>query len=77
VTLYSSWLVYPDGDLQEITHTLRIGWLVDLNGNPLPVPVTNTGQIVYRVSRIATHVTTGEEKTLYHLELMRVDELER
>ena len=76
MTLYSSWLIYPEGgESQEITHRLRIGQLVDLNGNPLPRPTAR--MIVYRVFRISTQTERGEEKTLYHLELMRRDELEQ
>jgi hypothetical protein len=76
MTLYSSWIIFPEGDSQEIQHKLRINQLVDLNGNPLPLPLPTPKMIVYRVFRISTEIMRGEEKILHHLELMRRDELE-
>jgi len=31
----SNFIIYPEGDVQEIEHSLSINELVDLNGNPL------------------------------------------
>jgi hypothetical protein len=69
-------IVYPDGDEQEIERPLSINQLVDLNGNPLPLPLPTARMIVYRVYRISTASRTGEDTTRYSLELVRRDELE-
>ena len=75
ITLYSKRLIYPDGESQELSHDLRINQLVDLNGNPLSVPLPTAKMIVYRVFRMTTQSPIGEEITCYHLELIRSDEL--
>ncbi len=69
-------IVYPEGDNQEIDHKLNINQLVDLNGYPLTLPLTTTKMIVYRVHKISTRSSIGEEVTSYFLELVRRDELE-
>jgi hypothetical protein len=73
--LYSKRLIYPEGDTQEIEHRLAINGLVDLNGTPLNLPLPTDRMIVYRVYKITTDTSIGEEITNYHLELMRRDEL--
>lgn len=70
-------IVYPDGDSQEIEHELRVNQLVDLNGNPLPLPLPTARMIVYRVWRVSTETTERHEENLfYHLELVTRPELE-
>jgi hypothetical protein len=68
-------LIYPEGDIQEIEHSLRVNELVDLNGVPLPLPLDTPKMIVYRVYRISTQNTRNELITNYFLELMNRDEL--
>lgn len=68
-------VVYPEGEVQEIPHRLRINQLVDLNGYPLPPLPPGTRMIVYRVYRMSTDARKGEETISYHLELVRRDEL--
>jgi hypothetical protein len=75
VTRYAYQVVYPEGDIQEIPHRLRINQLVDLNGYPIPPPEPEARMIVYRVFRISTQATRGEETVSYHLELVRRDEM--
>ena len=75
MTLYTRRLVYPEGDTQEITHSLRINQLIDINGNPLHLPLLTDRMIVYRVYKMSTDILIGEEITNYHLELIRRDEL--
>jgi hypothetical protein len=73
----TSWqVVYPEGDVQEIPHRLHINQLVDLNGYPLPLPLATARVIVFRVYRMSTETSRGEEIVSYHLELVRRDELE-
>ena len=75
MTLYTRRLVYPEGDTQEITHSLRINQLIDLNGNPLHLPLPTDRMIVYRVYKKSTDILFGEEITNYYLELISRDEL--
>ena len=75
MTLYARRILYPEGDSQEISHRLGINQLVDLNGNPLLLPLKTDRMIVYRVFKISTEILVGEEITNYHLELVRRDEL--
>ena len=75
MTIVTRLIVFPEGDIQEIPHTLRIDQLVDLNGYPLALPLPTSKVIAYRVQRISTNESTGEETTYYHLELLRRDEL--
>lgn len=76
MTLYTSLLVYPDGDSQEITHRLRINQLVDVNGLPLHPPLPTPRMLAYRVARISTKEERGEVTTYHHLEQLNVEELE-
>jgi hypothetical protein len=69
-------LIYPEGDIQEIEHSLGVNQLVDLNGVPLALPLPTPKMIVYRVYRISTQNTRNETITNYYLELMKKNELE-
>jgi len=69
-------IIYPEGDSQEINNELRINQLVDLNGNPLKLPLRTSRMIVYRVQKIKKDYSKGEELVNYFLELVRRDELE-
>jgi hypothetical protein len=75
VTTYESYLVYPDGDTQEAAMPLRVNQLVDLNGYPLSLPLDNPRIIAYRVYKVTRREERGEDTTLYHLELVPVNEL--
>lgn len=75
MTLYEYYVVYPDGDTQEIDGALRIDDLVDLNGRRLPLPLSTPRMIVYRVVRIRHREERGLY-TIYHdLELVGAAEL--
>ncbi len=69
-------IVYPEGDSQEIDHKLRVNQLVDLNGNPLELPLPTARMIVYRVWKITTAIERGCEETSFHVELVARPELE-
>ncbi len=69
-------IVYPEGDSQEIEHSLTINQLVDINGFPLSVPLPTARMIAYRVFKIATESLKGEDIVRYHLEQLFRDELE-
>jgi len=70
-------IVYPEGDAQEITHALRVNQLVDLNGVPLIPPLPTARMIVYRVYKMHTRSSRGEDIIDYHLELVTRPELEQ
>lgn len=69
-------IIFPEGDSQEIEHRLAINQLVDLNGNPLALPVKTVRVIAYRVRRISTVAHRNGELVGYHLELVGREELE-
>ncbi len=69
-------IAYPEGDEREIEHELRVNQLVDLNGNPLPLPLPTSRMIVYRVWKVATRQERHTEEITYHLELVTRPELE-
>ena len=75
MTIYEHYIVFPEGDRQEIQHRLRINQLVDLNGTPLELPLRTFRMIVYRVSRVSKQENKGEEITSYFLTLVRRDEM--
>jgi len=72
----SHYIVYPEGDTQEISHRLRINQITDINGVPLSLPLPTPKMIAYRVYKIQTQDLRGEERTYFFLELLRINELE-
>ena len=75
--LRSNVIVFPEGDIQEIQHTLQINQIVDLNGVPLHFPLPTPRMIAYRVYKIKTNVINkGEEIREHYLELIPSYELE-
>ena len=69
-------IVYPEGDSREIEHELRVNQLVDLNGNPLALPLPSAKMIVYRVWKVSTQAERHTEQVSCHLELVTRPELE-
>jgi hypothetical protein len=69
-------IVYPEGDTREIEHELRVNQLVDLNGNPVALPLPSARMIVYRVWKVSTQAERHTEELFYHLELVTRPELE-
>jgi hypothetical protein len=69
-------IIYPEGDSREIEHELRVNQLVDLNGNPLALPLPSAKMIVYRVWKVSTREERHTEQVSYHLELVTRPELE-
>jgi hypothetical protein len=70
------YIVYPEGDVQEISGRLAFNQLVDVNGGPLPLPLPTNRMIVFRVARIHTKENKGGNETYHYLELMSARELE-
>lgn len=75
MTIIERYVVYPEGDMQEIDGRLSINDLVDLNGRLLGLPLDSPRIIAYRVVKIRREDGTGTETTYYHLELVPVNEL--
>lgn len=73
--LESFYLVFPEGEVQEISNRLGFNMIVDMNGNPVKLPLTTHRMIVYRVYKIQENEKRGEKEIYYHLELVRGDEL--
>ncbi len=73
--LESHYLVYPEGETQEIEHRLQFNQIVDMNGRPVPLPLPTHRMIVYRVSKIQRKEAKGETAHYYHMELVGGDEL--
>lgn len=76
MTTITRFIVYPDGDVQEIPHDLQWNQIVDLNGSPLPLPLRNSRLIAYRVMGKRTAVGTGTEDVYFPLSLLTRPELE-
>ena len=68
-------LVFPEGDLQEIHGRLPFNALVDMNGNVLSLPLPTNKMIVFKVNGIKTDEKKGSSETYHFLELMSADEL--
>ena len=50
--------------------------MVDINGNPLSLPLPTSMMIVYRVYKISADSNRNEDITNYHLEQVSVNELD-
>ncbi len=71
----SHYLVYPDGDNQEIDGPVACNALVGMNGESLRLPLPTSRMIVYRVYKVRREESRGEQASFYHLELVRGEEL--
>ncbi|MDR2101033.1 MAG: hypothetical protein LBP43_00505 [Treponema sp.] len=68
-------IVFPEGDVQEIQGRLTINELVDINGRPLALPLATNRMIVFRVCRIQVKENRGGKETFHFLELLSAEEL--
>jgi len=68
-------IVYPEGDTQEIRGRLPLNQLVDLNGNPLELPLQTNMMIAFRVAKISTNDYKGGNETYHFLEQVSAREL--
>ena len=75
MTLYEYYMVFPDGDMQEISGTLTIGSLYDMNGNRLMPPLPTNRMIVYQVSGKRTREERGIVTVYYTMEQLDAAEL--
>jgi hypothetical protein len=70
------YIVFPEGDTQEVPGRIPLNILVDMNGNPLPLPLPTPKMIAFRVGRVRTVENTGIRETFHYLELVPAWELE-
>ena len=68
-------IVFPEGDIQEIPARLPINDIVDINGKRLSLPLPTNRMIAFRVAKISTKEYKGGRETFHHLELLSADEL--
>ena len=68
-------IVFPEGDVQEIRGRLPFNALVDMNGNVLYPPLPTNKMIVFRVNAIKTEEKKGSSETYHILELLSAEEL--
>ncbi|MFQ3547163.1 MAG: hypothetical protein SNJ56_02405 [Termitinemataceae bacterium] len=70
-----NYIVFPEGDIQEIPGKLRINQMVDINGYPLALPLATERMLAYRVSQIRTKETRGTCEIYHYLEQLSPDDL--
>jgi len=68
-------IVFPEGDVQEISGRLPFNSLVDMNGNVLNLPLPTNRMIVFKVAGIKTDEKKGSSETYHFLELLSAEEL--
>jgi len=68
-------IVFPEGDAQEIRGRLSLNQLVDINGNPLALPLQTNRMIVFRVAKISTNEYKGGKEIYHYLEQLSANEL--
>ncbi len=75
MTIDEYYIVYPEGEAQELEAPLRIDELVDLNGRPLALPLPSPRVIAYRVVKIRHLEERGVHQVLHYVELVPAREL--
>jgi hypothetical protein len=68
-------IVFPEGDVQEISGRLPLNCIVDLNGRRLGLPLPTDRMIAFRVYRIKASENRGGNETFHYLELLSAGEL--
>ncbi|MGP1576148.1 MAG: hypothetical protein ACTTH7_01430 [Treponema sp.] len=75
MTFTEYYLVFPEGDVQIISHPLQVGNLYDITGNIIPTPLPTNKLIAYQLSGKRTKETAGTIQVFYLLEQVTADEL--
>ena len=73
---YQYFIIFPEGEQQEIKHPLMMGDIVDINGNPCSADELDPHKIAYRVSGCRRNDYFKEITWYYKLELMTRDDVE-
>ena len=68
-------IVFPEGDLQEVKGRLPFNAIVDMNGNVLSPPLPTNKMIAFRVTGIKTDEKKGSSETYHFLELLSAEDL--
>jgi len=68
-------IVFPEGDAQEIRCRLTLNELVGINGNPLALPLPTNRMLAFRVAKISTNEYKGGKKIYHYLEQLSAREL--
>lgn len=68
-------IVFPEGDSQEIRGRLSLNQLVDVNGNPVDLPLATNRMVVFKVVKISTNEYKGGNETYHFLEQLSAREL--
>jgi len=68
-------IVFPEGDAQEIQGRLPFNAIVDMNGNVLSLPLPTNKMIAFKVAGIKTDEKRGSNETYHFLELLSAEEL--
>jgi len=68
-------IVFPEGDTQEINGRLRLNEIVDVNGNPMPLPLKTNKIAAFVVNRISTKDYKGGSEIYHYLEQLSAQEL--
>jgi hypothetical protein len=69
------YIVFPEGDMQEVPGRLGLNSIVDINGRPLSLPLPGNRMIAFRIARIQVRENRGGNETYHYLELLSADEL--
>ena len=75
MTLYEYYIVYPDGEKQEIGGPVSIGTFLDINGNQLPHQLPTNKMIVYQVQSKRGIEKGGIVQMIYVVEQLDAEEL--
>lgn len=75
MTIDEFYIVYPEGESQELQAPLRIDELVDLNGRRLALPLASPRVIAYRVVKIRHTEERGTHAVFHYVELVPAREL--
>jgi len=68
-------IVFPEGDAQEIRGRLTLNQMVDVNGNPVDLPLPTNRMVVFRVEKVRTNDYKGGSETFHFLEQLSAREL--
>jgi hypothetical protein len=68
-------VVFPEGDMQEIPSRLPLNSIVDINGRMLGLPLPTNRMIAFRVAKIRVSENRGGNETFHYLELLGAEEL--
>ncbi|HOV12913.1 MAG TPA: hypothetical protein PK771_01410 [Spirochaetota bacterium] len=68
-------LLFPEGDTQEIYHPLRFGDIIDINGNICKPNDLNPRKISYKVTGVQQKTHFKEITFYYRVELLNRNEV--